>query len=149
MVNLSTETGQQEIISRIAKLSPDSQPVWGKMTVAQMLAHVQGPLEVAIGKMQLQPMFLMKLLGGMIRKGLLNDRPVKRNNPTAPQLRITDARDFEQEKQKLLGILRTYLERSKAGKLEDRHPYFGKLNTDEWGRMQGKHLDHHLQQFGA
>lgn len=149
MVNLSTEAGQQEIIGRIQKLSASSQPLWGKMNVGQMLAHVQGPLEVSIGKMQLKPMFIMKLLGGMIRKGLLNDKPVKRNNPTAPQLRITDARDFDMEKRKLLDILRAYAERSKAGSLEERHPYFGKLNTDEWGRMQGKHLDHHLKQFGV
>lgn len=149
MTNLSTEAGQREIIGRIEKLSADSKPVWGKMNVAQMLAHVQGPLEVAIGRMQLRPMFIMKLLGGAIRKGLLNDKPVKRNNPTAPQLRITDPRDFEKEKHALLDVIRVYGERSKAGTLESKHPYFGKMNTDEWGKMQGKHLDHHLQQFGV
>ena len=149
MVSLSTEAGHRQIIGRIENLSASSQPLWGKMNVAQMLAHVQAPLEVSMGNMQLKPIFFMTLLGGMIRKGLLSDKPVKQNNPTAPQLRITDARDFVQEKEKLLRILDNYIERSKAGSLEERHPYFGKLNTDEWGRMQGKHLDHHLKQFGV
>lgn len=119
------------------------------MNVAQMLAHSRKPFEVALGTLQLQPMFLMKLLGGVIRKGLLNDKPVKRNNPTAPQLRITEDCSFEDEKQKLLDTIQTYIGRSNANKLADRHPYFGKLTTEEWGKMQTKHLDHHLQQFGV
>ena len=29
------------------------------------------------------------------------------------------------------------------------HPAFGKLSKEQWGKMQYKHLDHHLRQFGV
>ena len=29
------------------------------------------------------------------------------------------------------------------------HSFFGKLSGAEWGELMYKHIDHHLQQFGA
>jgi hypothetical protein len=46
MYNLFESTTATEIISRIEKLQPTSEAQWGKMNVAQMLAHCSGPLEV-------------------------------------------------------------------------------------------------------
>ena len=37
---------KQDIIERINKLAPQTQHKWGKMDVAQMLAHVQLPISV-------------------------------------------------------------------------------------------------------
>lgn len=43
----------------------------------------------------------------------------------------------------------------KASLMKDPHGknissgFFGKLSPDEWGILRWKHLDHHLQQFGA
>ena len=34
-------------------------------------------------------------------------------------------------------------------KLAKEHPFFGPLTSAEWDRLQWKHLDHHLRQFGA
>ncbi|MFO7823615.1 MAG: DUF1569 domain-containing protein, partial [Cyclobacterium sp.] len=28
------------------------------------------------------------------------------------------------------------------------HPFFGPLNTQEWGKVVWLHMDHHLRQFG-
>ena len=39
MKNLFTSTVNQKMVDRINKLTPDTKPLWGKMTVAQMLAH--------------------------------------------------------------------------------------------------------------
>ena len=39
MKNIFDPTVTDEIITRINQLKPDSQPLWGKMSVAQMLAH--------------------------------------------------------------------------------------------------------------
>ena len=38
-----------ELMSRIEKLTPDSKRLWGKMSVAQMLAHNSEALEMATG----------------------------------------------------------------------------------------------------
>ena len=33
--------------------------------------------------------------------------------------------------------------------VESIHGLFGRLDGDQWGSLVYKHLDHHLQQFGA
>lgn len=38
-----------EMIARIQRLRPDSQPRWGNMNVAQMLAHCSSFQEIAMG----------------------------------------------------------------------------------------------------
>jgi len=31
----------------------------------------------------------------------------------------------------------------------DKHPFFGPMSTEDWDRLNWKHLDHHLRQFNA
>ena len=149
MQTLFSEEGLRAVTERINRLTPDSQRQWGKMDAAQMLAHTRIPLEVALGRHTLPKMWIMKLLGGSIRKGLLSDKPVKKNSPTAPGMKMDGVHDFEKEKMALIQTIKDFVAAGKAGKLPERHPYFGKFNTEEWGRMQMKHIDHHLQQFGV
>lgn len=149
MPTVHTAEGLQEIVNRIEKLSPQSQPLWGKMNVAQMLCHLQKPLEVPLGRHDLPKSFMMKLIGPMIRKQLLADKPISKNSPTASTLRITDERDFNKEKQALIGVLKDYTSAAQSGKLPAKHPYWGKLSSADWDKMQWKHLDHHLGQFGV
>ena len=52
---------------------------------------------------------------------------------------------IENEKQDLLN----YLENAKGQVELMPHPFFGKLNRQEWARLIYKHLDHHLNQFGS
>jgi hypothetical protein len=42
--NLFDPAVKHEIIVRTNKLAPESKPLWGKMNVAQMLAHLQVPI---------------------------------------------------------------------------------------------------------
>ncbi len=39
MKNIFNQSDTIELINRIEKLTPESKPKWGKMAVAQMLAH--------------------------------------------------------------------------------------------------------------
>jgi hypothetical protein len=43
MKNLFYPSTAADILSRFEKLQPDSKALWGKMTVSQMLAHIQVP----------------------------------------------------------------------------------------------------------
>jgi hypothetical protein len=149
MTNFSTDAGQKEIITRVERLTPNSQPLWGKMNVAQMLAHLSMTTEVPLGTHTLKPMFIMKLIGGMIRKKILSDKPLSKNSPTAPTLAIVDQRDFETEKQQLLKTLEAFIAKVRKGDLPEKHPYFGKMSASDWSFFQQRHFDHHLQQFGV
>ena len=143
--NLFDTTVKQEIIDRINKLTPQSQRQWGIMDAGQMLAHCQMPLGVAVGKHKLKRNFFLSLIGPLFKKQLYNDKPFKRSLPTDKSFIMTDAKDFEKEKEGLLQMINSFSETTMS---DEPHPFFGKLTKEEWSKGTWKHLDHHLQQFG-
>jgi len=144
--NLFEAAVKQKIINRINKLTSGTQRQWGKMDVAQMLAHCQMPLGVAIGKHKLQGSFFIKLLGPLFKSQLYNDTPFKQNLPTDKSFKIADPRDFEKEKQNLIQMINDFSETTMSN---EPHPFFGKLTKEQWSKGTWKHLDHHLRQFGV
>lgn len=137
---------KQEIIERINKLRSATQRKWGKMDVAQMLAHCQMPLGVATGKHKLKRNFFLSLIGPIFKPLLYNDKPFKKNLATDKSFKIADSRDFEREKQQLIEMIQSF---SAETMTNEPHPFFGKLTKDQWSKGTWKHLDHHLQQFGV
>lgn len=137
---------KQEIIERINKLRPASQRVWGKMDVAQMMAHCQRPIAVALNKHELKGNFILKLMVPLFKSSLYNNKPYSRNLPTDKTFRIADARQFQAEKELLIAMISEF---SIDTLRKDPHPIFGTLSSDQWSIMSWKHLDHHLQQFGV
>jgi hypothetical protein len=145
--NLFDTAVKQDIIARINKLTPESKPLWGKMNVAQMLAHLQVPIGVAEGTQKLKRTFFGRIVGPMVKSILYNDKPFKRSLPTDPSFVMTgNEKDFETEKQKLLVIVSNF---SEASIVNETHTFFGKLTKEQWSKGTWKHLDHHLQQFGV
>lgn len=145
--NLYDASVKQEIIERINKLSPDSQRKWGKMDVAQMLAHLQKQIEVAYGTRIVKGNLLMKLLVPLFKKSLYNDKPWKNGLPTEKTFITTgESKDFETEKNKLLGLVEKF---SEAAIRKTPHPVFGKMTMEQWSHATWKHIDHHLRQFGV
>jgi hypothetical protein len=61
---------------------------------------------------------------------------------------MTSPRDFAREKARLIASIRKFHDGGPASAARFEHAFVGKLTGDEWGRMQHKHLDHHLRQFG-
>lgn len=144
--NLFDADVKQDLINRINTLTPQSQAIWGKMNVAQMLAHCQAPLGVATGKHKLKKNFLLSLIGPLFKKQLFNDTPFKKNLPTDKSFIIANPQAFEKEKEALINMINYFSPATMSG---EQHPFFGKLTNDEWSRGTWKHLDHHLQQFGV
>lgn len=140
----------REVTDRIRSLGPDTQPEWGKMSVGQMLAHCCVPYEMAIEDKHPKAGPVARfLLRAFVKPGVVGEKPYRRNTPTAPAFRITDQRDFERERDRLIG----YVER--AAELGGDHfdglesPSFGPLTRSEWNNLFYKHIDHHLTQFGV
>ncbi len=146
MKNLFDEPARQEIISRINLLTPDSKAQWGKMSVAQMLTHNVIPMELALQNPKPPRQFMGRIFGGMVIKKLLSPEPFKKNGFTPKEFRVDTLQEFNTQKEKLLSTV----ERFKRGNITDMvHPFFGYMTEDQWGLLQYKHLDHHLQQFGV
>ena len=145
--NLFDPAVKQEITDRINILTASTQHQWGKMDVAQMLAHVQIPMGVALGTNSVKGNWLMKLILPLFKKNLYDEKPWKQGLPTDQSFIMTgQSRDFDKEKNQLLDKINRFTE---SNMINEKHPVFGKLTKDQWSKATWKHIDHHLKQFGV
>jgi hypothetical protein len=150
MRNLYEAARVEEVKTRIAQLRPDSQRQWGKMTPAQALAHCSGAMEMAMGDVRPQGMFLGGIIGRVIKPMVFKDEePLRKNSPTIKELAITDDRDLGKERERLCGLVDRFAAAGPKGCTTHPHSFFGRLTPDEWSALMYKHLDHHLRQFGV
>jgi hypothetical protein len=149
MKNLFEKETYGEVIQRINGLTPTTQGQWGKMNVSQMLAHCKEAFKVPLSEKKMPRMFIGYLIGWAFKAKLYNDSPWKKNLPTASNFIIKDEREFEKEKAELMALINQFYTGGpeKAGLFP--HPVFGTFTKAQWGQSMYKHLDHHLQQFGA
>jgi hypothetical protein len=149
MQNLFQPEAVAEVIARIDKLQPTTQHQWGKMDVAQMMAHCSATLDVASGRVVLPRMLIGRILGPFVRSTFINDKPFSKNGPTDKNFVIADKRDFAREQEQLKVRVRQFHEGGEAQCSKHPHSFFGPLTPREWGTGMYKHLDHHLRQFGV
>ena len=138
-----------EVRQRVARLRPDSKPSWGKMNVAQALAHCALAMENALGDTILPRHPLGRLIGGWAKRRLLvKGKPIARSAPTHPSVLVTDQRTFEVEREHLARAIDRFTAGSAAC---TRHPhfFFGMMTPTEWAMFMYIHLDHHLRQFNV
>jgi Protein of unknown function (DUF1569) len=136
------------LLGRIDKLSPSSQALWGKMDVAQMLAHVTDNLEMAMSDKKVTQAFMGRIFGSMAKRQFLT-KGVTKNIGTLATLKISDQREFQKEKEELIRGLEHFHKGGETGITQQPHEFWGRLTLNEWARLQYIHLDHHFKQFGA
>lgn len=150
MENIFDPKVTQELIGRINALTPETVPNWGKMSVDQMLAHCCVAYEMAYTDKHPKPNALMRfILKAFVKNGVVNETPYKKNIKTAPQFIITDKKNFEEEKARLINYLEHTCKLGKAHFEGKESISFGPMTSIEWNNQFYKHLDHHLTQFGV
>ena len=147
--SLYNPTDTTEIIARFEKLTPLSTPLWGKMNIAQMFAHCNVGVQTAMGKHNVKMAMIGKLIGRFFKKLAYNDQPFKKNSPTDRTYIFPANLDAEVEKIKVISSIKQFSEGGPTSCTTHPHPFFGKLTAEQWGKLQWKHLDHHLRQFGV
>jgi uncharacterized damage-inducible protein DinB len=148
--NIFSHETTTQLLQRINNLTPETRPLWGKMNVAQMLAHLCVMYEMVYDNNHKRPNAFMRFLITMIAKEtVVGKKPYPHNSRTAPAFVITGQRDFEKEKARLIDyIVRT--EQNGEVFFDGRESHsFGKLTLPEWNNYFFKHLNHHLTQFGV
>lgn len=150
MKNVFDPADVADFIGRINQLDTESKALWGKMSVAQMLAHCNVTYEMVYTDKHPKPNAFMKfILKMLVKKNVVNEKAYPKNGQTAPQFIIKSDKNFEAEKKRLIDHI------NKTQSLGETHfngkesHSFGPLNTKEWNNLFSKHLDHHLRQFGV
>lgn len=150
LLNTFDSKTTEAVLNRLEKLNHTATPQWGKMTVAQMLAHLNVTYDLAYDKVHSPANFFTKILLKLLVKPLVtNDKPYKKNSHTAPIFIIINERDFEKEK----SIFIDNIKKTEAdgiaffeGKVSSS---FGPMTAKEWSTQFYKHIDHHFTQFGV
>lgn len=150
MQNVFLKEDCDQFVTRINELKTDSLPLWGKMSVDQMLAHCNVTYEMVYDNIHSKPNAFIKLLLKLLaKKKVVSETPYPRSLGTAPQFIIKGNRDFELEKSRLISYIQKTQELGEKEFEGKESLSFGKLSSKEWNNMFAKHLDHHLSQFGV
>jgi Protein of unknown function (DUF1569) len=149
MKSIFNKTDRAEIIGRIATLTHDNKPGWGKMSVEQMVKHCTLCEEYYFGKVPVKRAFLGRIIGKMALKGMLKPGTTLmwKNSKTAPAFLVTgEVDDLEGRKRTWQSLVKGY----EAYAPEDfTHWFFGKMTKEQLGLLIYLHNNHHLTQFGA
>ncbi len=146
MVTLHDPTTHAALRARVESLRPDAARRWGRMSVDQMLWHLNGALAMALGEVTAAP--VRAPLPKPLMRLLALDMPWPRNVPTVPELLPRSAHDFDAERDRCLALL----DRVAAHPIDGAwptHPALGTIDGTDWSALQAKHVAHHLDQFGA
>ena len=151
MQNVFDAQDAQEYINRINNLTPETQRKWGKMSVDQVLAHLNVAYDLTFTPEKFpKPSFIAKfLLSKFVKPKITNEIPYKQSLPTSPVFIIADERNFEEEKAKLIGNIQRVQQLGREAFEGKENINFGKMTAQCWNNMFAKHLNHHLDQFGV
>ncbi len=148
--NIFTKSVSDKVIQRIESLNSNSSSKWGKMSIDQMLAHCNVTYELVFEDKHPKPNAFAKFMIQLFAKDIVvSEKPYKQNSRTAPVFLMSDQKNFEKEKSRLIDYIH------KVQVLGEQHfdgkasHAFGNLSKTEWNNMFYKHLDHHLNQFGV
>ncbi len=145
-VSLELET----LINVLDKLDANKKALWGKMSAQQMVEHLTEMIQMSVGKGDFKQITPDDKLESMLRF-LDSDKPMAKGievefaskNPELKheelELAIDDFID------NWLSFEEYYEEYPTNTNL---HPYYGKLNEENWRKLHSKHFTHHFQQFG-
>ena len=89
------------------------------------------------------------ILKNLVKGGLVNEKPNKKNASTAPEFIIKDDRNFDEEKNRLIQYINRTVQLGQNHFEGRTSMIFGEMTSTEWNNLFYKHLDHHLTQFGV
>ncbi len=137
------------LFNAINQIEPGAKSGWGQKSADQMLAHCNVSYEMFYEDKHPKPGFVMKLiLKSFVKNKMVSEVPYGRNWRTAPVFLIKERKNFEVERNRLIGYIARTQELGENKFDNSEFLSFVKLSKTEWNNMFYKHLDHHLTQFG-
>ncbi|HNT86430.1 MAG TPA: DUF1569 domain-containing protein [Candidatus Hydrogenedentes bacterium] len=136
-------------LDRLSRVPLDATPQWGKMTPAQLFAHLAATVRYSMGEGPPLPFRgnwrSRWIFGPLILHGLA---AIPRNI-RLPQRKGAPETPPESDLESLRQTVEEYLARRDAGTLPAAmHPFFGELSARAWGKFHVRHFEHHMAQFG-
>ena len=137
------------ILQRLKSLRPDAARRWGKMSVTQMLWHVNEAMEGALGRIRIEKAKAPIPLPRPLLKFLVLNAPWGKSAPTLKRwVAQHDSFDFAAEHERCCRLIDEIASKPLHDAWAD-SPMLGRMSGKDVSRLHAKHLNHHLTQFGA
>jgi hypothetical protein len=144
--SLSNAVARKELLDRLERLTPETTPLWGKMTAPQMLAHLTDWMLMAKGELKAAAI-KRPLRYPPLKQLVIYWLPFPKGVPTAPELIRGEIPEWSVE----YAAVRRHVQSFEKldPKTWPEHPVFGKMTPKAWCVFAYRHMDHHLRQFGV
>lgn len=147
MPSLRNQSARSALIQRLYCLTPTAKPKWGKLDAPRMICHLCDTFEMSLGELPVASTDSKVFRRFPLKHLFLYVLPFPKNAPAPSVLCSTAPRDFDTDRQRVQELINRLADAPRAD--GPAHPYFGPLTNEEWNVFMGKHLDHHLKQFGC
>ena len=136
-----------EVRRRVQALTAEKTPLWGKMSIDQMLHHVNLSLAESLGEYQAERS-IKGFPKSWVRWMILNG-PWGKGAPTRKDMYIPQGQryDFAQEKARALSMLDRILSKPMESEWPESANF--PMTGRHWSQLHYRHVDHHLRQFGV
>ncbi len=146
--NLHDRVTRTALMKRVEALRTDNAAQWGKMSVDQMLWHVNEAMRMATGELPVKSKGFGPLKRAVMKFAVYNVPWPKGKASTARELKATESYDLTAEQRRFPMLLEYVVNKDITGAWPV-HPLIGQISGAEWSRLGYLHIDHHLRQFGA
>jgi hypothetical protein len=143
---------KHQFTSSLKQISTDAKPMWGKMSLQQMVEHFAESVRIASGRHVVTLITPQENLKKM-QEFLMSDKPFKENTPNplmpdvpAPVRNQTFEASLKELQQEIDYFFSVF---ENNPHLTTRNPFFGDLNFEMNVQLLYKHAIHHLKQFGV
>lgn len=147
MPSLRNERARQGLAERLRRVTPDAKPQWGSLDAPRMMGHLYDSLAAGLGGLDVPRRGPAAFRHFPLKHLAIYVVPMPKNAKAPRELLARTPGNFEEERRHLLeGMERMAAMPEGPG---PEHFLLGALSYDQWSRLNWKHIDHHLRQFGA
>lgn len=137
---------RRSLEARLDGIRADSLRQWGRMTVDQMLWHVNQFLAASVGEGTL--VVQKSAIPAPLMKFFLIYMPWPKSAPTNKGAVAKGEHDLEAERARCKELIAKFVSRPVTSEWPV-DPSFGPVSGKFASKLQAKHLDHHFRQFNA
>ncbi|RYG47589.1 MAG: hypothetical protein EOO01_14625 [Chitinophagaceae bacterium] len=144
---------REKLIPLFQQLNGNEKGSWGKMNAWQAVEHLADFFDASSNKVQYEIVTPEEYLPKYME--FLQSNKEFRENTKAPANVLGEEpapvkfSSFRDALQNLEGAVNGFFNFfQNAPSVQTNHPVFGKLNYKDWLKLHGKHVRHHLRQFG-
>ena len=144
---------KKDFLSFLKSVDSVTPPVWGKMSLQQMVEHYTDYVKIASGKIPNTKLLTPEDQLQKAQAFLMSDKPFKENTPNPllpevpPPVRNISMEDALKELETEIDFFFSVF--NENNQQRTLNPFFGDLNFEQNVQLLHKHALHHLKQFGV